>query len=72
MSSKDLGVKPHIDRLRRFIKAERQMREQVFQPTSMDRRKLRAQKLADCDEALLALQFIEEVFIPRVRQEELF
>jgi hypothetical protein len=72
MSSKSVGVKRYVDRIRRFIKAERSMREQVFPASGgMDQRKRRQAKLLDCDEALAALDMIEQVFIPRVTQEEL-
>jgi len=72
MSSKSIGVKRYIDRIRRFINLERSMREQAFPATGgMDQRNRRAKKLLDCDEALAALDIIEQVFIPRVTQEKL-
>ena len=72
MSSKSVGVKRYADRIRQFIAAERKMREQVFPASgSMDQRKRRAKQLLDCDEALAALDMIEQVFIPRVKQEKL-
>ena len=72
MSSKSGGVKDHVDRIRRFIMAERKMREQVFPSSgSMDKRKRREQKLRECDTVLESLDAIEAVFIPRVTQEKL-
>lgn len=67
-----LGVEPKITLIRRFVLAERRMRDKVFRPGGMDATKKRSAKLQECDDALAALAEIEQVFIPRVTQEDMF
>ena len=66
-----LGIRPHIKKIRGFIQRERVWREGVFRAGTLDKNRKREEKLADCDAALAALDTIEQVFIPRVTQEQL-
>ena len=63
-----MNHKKHIEIIRKFIEAEKKMRQSVFstQPTKRD------SKLKQCDVALDALREIEISLVPVIPQEDLF